>query len=526
MDGLRQLLAALLAITLWPAIPAQAAWLKAESAHFVVYADDSERDLTRFTERLERYHVALEIITGLDLPDPSPSNRVTVYVARNEREIRRLFGDANSSVAGFYIGRAGSSAAFVPRLSTTGLNGEVSLAILLHEYAHHFLLSNGNFSPPQWYGEGSAEFFASARFEDDGGLSIGLPNELRYNEFRYAENVPAEALLDPAVLERSPRRGFTSFYGKSWLLFHYLTFDPDRRGQLGAYIAALARGTPQRAAAEAAFGDLGQLENQLISYMRAPRMMSMRFAAAQLETGPISIAPLGTGPAAVMELVMRSRRGVNSEQAAELVAEIRPFGASYPADAFVQAAVAEAEFDAGNDAAAIAAADAALAADPANVNAHIQKGYALMRMAAAIEDDQPARVAGYRAAAEPFLALNALENEHPLPLLYYYRSFTQSGRKPGNSARAGLVRALEIAPFDFSLRMEAVMMHLRAGAFVEAGPALQPIAFSPHGGPMAAQAAVVLDRIGQGNLGDDAGQELIDLLTTNPDAEAAAAEEG
>ena len=52
-----------------------------------------------------------------------------------------------------------------------------------------------------------------------------------------------------------------------------------------------------------------------------------------------------------------------------------------PAEPAVQAALAEAEFDAGDDEAALRAADKALATAPGNMTALIQKGYALTRAA-------------------------------------------------------------------------------------------------------------------------------------------------
>src|SRR5690606_30829596 len=74
-----------LALVLAPA-SVQAEWFEASSANFVVYADDSERDVRRFSEQLELYHEAMEGMTGLDLPLPSPSNRLTVFVVSSPRE--------------------------------------------------------------------------------------------------------------------------------------------------------------------------------------------------------------------------------------------------------------------------------------------------------------------------------------------------------------------------------------------------------------------------------------------------------
>ena len=43
-----------------------AAWLEASSANFLVYADDSERNLRKVSEQLELYHQALERVTSFD----------------------------------------------------------------------------------------------------------------------------------------------------------------------------------------------------------------------------------------------------------------------------------------------------------------------------------------------------------------------------------------------------------------------------------------------------------------------------
>jgi Flp pilus assembly protein TadD len=83
----------------------------------------------------------------------------------------------------------------------------------------------------------------------------------------------------------------------------------------------------------------------------------------------------------MMPTIMESKVGVSDEEAKTLVVTARKVAASHPTDAVVLAALSEAEFDAGNDDAAIAAADAALAIDPKQIDAHIQKGYALARKA-------------------------------------------------------------------------------------------------------------------------------------------------
>ena len=475
----------LAALALSAASPAAAEWYEASSEHFVIYADDKETDIRKFSENLERYHSAMVYVTGRKADTPSPSNRVVVYVVGGERAIKSLAGD--KKVAGFYIPRAGGSRAFVQDIrNQAGGYPEFSTIVLLHEYAHHFLLSSSRFAKPRWYDEGAAEFFASASFESDGSVWVGRPAQHRAGELAFADPVHVRELLDPAIYEQKKVNGFDAFYGKSWLLYHYLFFDDARRAQLKTYLVSLAKGMDQKAAAEAAFGDFDQLEKSLKAYLRQSRAPALKLSPDKLSIGTITLRQLSAGEAAMMPLQIRSQRGVDSEEAAVLLAEARLVAAKYPEDPGVLTALAEAEFDAGNDAEAIAAADAAIARDPARANAYVQKGYALFRQAEAAEADK--RKAAYAAAVKPFVALNALENDHPLPLIYFYRAQVQQGMEPNENARAALERAASLAPFDHRLQINAGLMLLGEGKIAFARLILAPVAANPHGGWAAAKA--------------------------------------
>ena len=118
------------------ATPAKAEWREASSANFVVYADDDEKNIRRFSEQLELYHSAMETLTSRDVPPPSPSSRLTVFVVKNEREVRRLLGDGSRYVSGYYVPRASGSIAVVPRVKTGRGDTDFAMIVLLHEYAH------------------------------------------------------------------------------------------------------------------------------------------------------------------------------------------------------------------------------------------------------------------------------------------------------------------------------------------------------------------------------------------------------
>ncbi|MBU1606353.1 MAG: hypothetical protein KKD08_06035 [Alphaproteobacteria bacterium] len=468
--------------------PTSAAWYEASSDHFVIYADDSERDVREFSQNLERYHSALEYVTGREIAKPSPSNRLVIFVVGNQSDIRRLAGTNSRSIAGFYVPRAGASRAFVQNIQMKSGYPSFSTTVLLHEYAHHFLIASSSYAMPRWLSEGAAEFFAAATFNDDGSVQVGRPAQHRAGELAFADEVPIRELLDAALYDSSERKGYDAFYGRSWLLYHFMTFEESRRGQLTGYGNRIIAGDAALEAANAAFGDLDELEKDLDRYLKRRSLYNLKLPAEKIAIGEVRLRELPEGEAKMMDVRIRSQRGVDRETARKVLEDARKIARRYPDDPGVQTALAEAEFDAGNDAEAIAAADRAIAVDPNRANAYVQKGFALFRMAGSAPDSK----AAYARAMAPFSALNAIENDHPLPLIYYYRSFAEQNEPPNQTARQALEWASELAPFDHHLALNAAVMHARFGEIEQASQKLAPVAANPHGGQMTNSARMLM----------------------------------
>ncbi len=480
---------ALPALALLAATPAQADWHEASSDHFVVYADAPAQDLTRFAANLERYHAALALVTGQANSVPSPSNRVTVYVVGSPAQVRKLYGDKPQArfIGGFYVPRAGRTMAIVPDISTAkSTDADRTLQTLLHEYAHHFLISTSNFPIPLWANEGAAEFFSSAGFEKDGQVTIGRPNPGRLNQLAKMQALPVDQLVDPGTRSL----GDTPFYAQSWLLYHYLVMGGPRKGQLTRYYDALVKGQQPVQAARGTFGDLAALGKELGAYARRPKFTTIVIKGEALTTGRPALRALPAGEAAAMPLRIRQHRGLGKDELAAAATEARTLATRYPQDAAVQTVLAEAEFDAGSDAAAIAAADAALALDRRQVNAWVQKGYAQFRLAG-----KSGAAQDFKAARATFVELNHLENDHPLPLVYYFRSFVAQRQAPSALAVQGLERAAALAPYDLVLRMNLAGQQLREGRLAEARYNLTPVAYAPHSGRMGAAARAILAKM-------------------------------
>lgn len=489
-----KLVALALAVAAAAVSPAQAAWRQASSTHFVIYSEDDEKTLREFATKLERYDAAMRFVRGLGDPEISPQNRLTVFVVPSVNAVRKLYGKGGGGIGGFYTGRASGSFAISPR-SMAGGNGEEQL-VLLHEYAHHFMMQNFSGALPAWWIEGFAEFHSTARFEKDGAVGLGLPANHRAYGLLAMQPLKIEKLLtssvgDLAAAERD------SFYGRGWLLTHYLTLDPARKGQLSAYLVLINSGTDSLTAARKVFGDLAELDKELNRYVRQRTLRYVRLAPDAIKIKPISVRPLAPGEAAVMDVRIRSKRGVDLAAAKALLPLARKAAAPHPGDALAQVTLAEAAYDAGEYAEAEAAADRALAADPKSVEALVYKGRIKMALAS---ESKTADAATWREVRRWFLAANKIEPDDPEPLMLFYTSFREAGMKPTANAALGLEQALGLAPQDAGLRWMMAFQHLQDKKAEEVRRTLAPLAFNPHGGEMTKAAARILDKLASGGV--------------------------
>lgn len=185
---------------------------------------------------------------------------------------------------------------------------------------------------------------------------------------------------------------------------------------------------------------------------------------------------LRAGEAAMMPIAIESRVGVSAEEARSLVPKARKVADRYPDDPAVLAALAEAEFDAGNDDEAIGAADRALAIDPKQIRAHIQKGYALGRKvrSGTLPNES------WKDVRIEFVKANKIENAHPIPLVQFYLGYLAQNQQPTRNAIDGLEWAMELAPFDTSIRWLVAQQMVSDERFKEAARTLAPLAYSPH----------------------------------------------
>jgi tetratricopeptide (TPR) repeat protein len=471
---------ALFAAALLVSTAAQADWHEAVSRHFVVYADASPERVKEFATRMERFDKALKALRGVPEVDYGTATKVTVYVVPSIADIQKLFGSPTQRVGAFYIPRAAGSVAFAPLSSGSGSQFEASAQrILLHEYGHHFMYVDWPSAViPKWFSEGFAEFNSTAIFNQDGSITFGAPPLDRGTGILMINQMPMSRMikLDPGKL--APEENY-ALYSRGWLLTHYLTFEPERRKQLAAYISALNAGKSAEEAAQV-FGSLDNLDRKLNAYMKMPRFQTVTITPDQLDIGEVKVRKLAAGEAAVMPARIRSSRGVGPDTAPQVLALARRLAAPYPNDAAAQNELAEAEFDARNFAEAEAAADRAIKADPKSVHALLYKGMALQALAEKAKSTDSAQ---WQTIRRWYAAANKIDPEDPQPLINYYQTYEAQKIAPPKVAEDGLIYAFALAPHDLGLRLDAAKVFLRRGDAEKARRALVPVAFSEKTGP-------------------------------------------
>lgn len=477
MRRLAKFMSAAAAATLAGA-PASAEWLKATSRHFVIYSDSSAESVRTLATRLERVDGALRRLSGAEDTVESAANPVTVYVLDDQSAVARMTGD--SSVAGFYIGRANGAVAFTPRRGggDYGLDPQI---VLFHEYAHHYLLGQSHVAFPAWLSEGYAEFVSTARFTDT-HVQVGVPANHRAYGLLDTAKLPIRTLLaPPAKLDGLQTE---QLYGRGWLLTHYLIFAEmtagARRGQLRRYLDAIDAGKPPLDAAAQVFGDLKTLDRELDAYLVKRRMTVANLSVAAPAADAIKVRPLTPGERALIAMRVTSTRGVGTKTAGPLYVRAARAAAPFGTDAVAQGWLAEMAFDAGKLDEADAAAGRALATDPKSVQALLYKGMIALRRAA--DAKLPAADPAWAAARAPIVRANRIDTNAAAPLELYYHSFEMAGAPPSKSAIAGLHRAQELAPQDDGLRFASARQSLLDGEVDAAKRTLRPLAFSPHGG--------------------------------------------
>lgn len=471
---------AILAQCLFP-VAAQAKWLRAETKHFVIYSEGSDKELRRFAGQLERFDATVQWAFGVK-PSDNP-NKLTVYFLGTQDAVAKLAGDKSGGIAGFYAPRLEGTFAVANRSKSSGQWDLDGMTVLFHEYAHHFMFRHFSYAYPAWYVEGFAEYLSTATFADNGSWTLGKPAYHRAFSLLAAKKPTIEQLLFGNVSDFK-REDIGPFYGRAWLLVHMLSMQPEHKGKLKTYFDLVSSGKPAREAANGAFGDLGALDKSLDRYLG----QKLRYIGADKPIAAdmaVTVTDLSDVDGQVLIYrIKRLRGGLDAKSLAglELLAKANPTSA----EAWYELAKSKFAFtddekdEAKNKALAAeteAAVGKALAINPNHVRANVLKATILFARLQDQRDDNPAH---WSAARQYLLTANQHAVDDPLVLSTWFDSFGAQGRTPSKTARDGLARAFALAPEVIELRVKYAFDLAAQGEFDDAIMLIEFLAQHPH----------------------------------------------
>ncbi|MEA3390253.1 MAG: hypothetical protein U9R64_13410 [Pseudomonadota bacterium] len=453
---------------------AQAAWWQAQTQHFTVYSEGNDQKLRAFAERLEKFDFLLRRLTGVT--DPQAGAAVKVYLLSNEDKVKKLA--RNPNIAGFYTTSTRNAFAVLSREAKDGRFDFGAEEVLFHEYAHHFMLHHFPAAYPAWYVEGFAEFFSVVKFPQDGSIEFGNVPMGRVPGLVLGSPYPVKNLFARDADGLSLRDG-DRYYGTAWLLTHYYQYNKTgRRAEIQHYLDDVAKGVPNLQPDSYFAGGLNGLEKDLKAYMRH-RLSASKFASSEMTIGAIDVQPVEASRAALIEDELRLINRPSTEDLPGIVTAIRATAARYPGSAYALALLAEAEWAAEQQDAALADADRAIAIDAQSTRAHAVRARVLLDRAQVSD-----KAEDWKAALGAIVRANRADTEDPVPLDLFYRYHAMRGGKMPQVGYDGLRKAFSLLPQNPSYRMTLAHALSVRGDYAEASALLDPIAYSPHGSDM------------------------------------------
>jgi len=469
---------------------AQAGWSEAKSDHFIIYSEQKATELSAYASHLERYDEAVRVARRMEDPPLGDATKLTVFVLKGQEDIQDLAGPG---VAGFYIPSASGSVAYVSTEKSSGKGDLAPQTVFMHEYMHHLMLMGQPAPYPMWMSEGYAEFFATARFEPDGGVTFGIAPDHRGRLLQLLKSASLRRMLAGAQRDMTAEE-YLANYSRGWLLAHYLAFEPSRRGQVTRYLQGIEAGKDGVVAAQDAFGDLKKLDRDLDAYLARKILPVQTIPASSISVGQIQVRPLTPPEEATLKIWIKLKAGLNKGQARFLAGGAKNIVAKYPNDPEALTALAAAQVAAKHFAEAIPTATLAANAAPRSIKALTYKARAMLGYAK--ENPAQADWAGVRKA---IAAANRLDPDAPEPLLMFYESFAAQKARPPANAVMGLLYALELAPYDSQVRYAAVRELLAENRLREAKSAFRQLAYNPHDSKEHDRNLDIMDKISAGD---------------------------
>lgn len=453
---------------------AEAKWLRAESPHFVIYANSGEKALRSYVQGIEDYDHLLRRMNGIEA-DQGATAKLDIYLVNGRSDLRQVFPELKGDLAGVYA--ANANGIFAVAFKPSDFYGN---QIVKHEYYHHFMWQNFPGGYPGWMVEGTAEFFSSIG-RQSGKMTVGGPPPGRLETLAYEGWIPLAEVIQKGPFEIKTS-DMARYYAEAWLLTSYMRTDTERQKQLTAYIDAVRGGEDSLKAWIDKVGETPDLTQKKLLTLQ---LKGIVFDKQPPKAVAISISPM---PASADDMLLEGQQlknGVSDKLGPALLAEVRKDAARYPGDRLAELVLARAEIKIGDPARAEPLLKHRLEVDPADADARLLQATMLITQAEGAPDR---RLELYREADRDLVpAVKA--NPDDFRLLYAYAvSRSIEPDYPSANMVTVLTNAVTLAPQVEQFRFAAADACQKRGDFKRAIDLLDPVANDPHN-PAAAKVA-------------------------------------
>lgn len=509
LTNLKRAALAVIALAMFVPGPAWAQWLRAETDHFIIYGDTSERALRAYAEKVERFDFFLRTYYPIAVDHEIP--KLEIYLADGRRDMLQAEPGISASVGGFYSPNSSRIHAVVDTKSRMGDQ------VMFHEYGHHFMFQMAGAAYPSWFVEGFAEYYATVDVRPD-RIQFGRHSEGRMLMF-VQQPVNSWAPMADVLKWRisdSGRYRAGDYYAQAWGLTHYFMSTPERTRMLGQYLAAVSRGEDSVTAMQAATGRTPeQLQNGMRLYLTGsiqyhtpqieiptPRVETTRLSPAEselawldlrLDREPVKVDPIEPRDGetdrarARREQVMRE----NAEFRTELIRTALAAGERHRESRIGLLVKARAHRLEGRSQAGFEALEPVLTADESDPVTLRLAAELLLDMVKSEAD--PVQATGHRREAVAYLA-RALDAD-PLDFrIYRALNESRAGERgyPSDNDISTLEVGAKLAPQSFDMRMRLGQAYMARGLYAEAMEIVLPVANNPHGGSWARRAKTLV----------------------------------
>ncbi len=471
-------------------------WIKAESAHFVIYSNAPEQKTRTYVRKLEAFRSLTNMLVGSK--GTGPQVKFQIYLLNNGDQMQTVRPGFAKGVGGVYFNCSEGTSAY-SAIQYSRSDQDPSLLVLFHEYSHYVMFQTARIAYPMWYAEGFADYLSTADPEK-GKISIGEPAKGRSYVLAKDRWIDFARVLKPDFGFAGDRANnpweIQSFYAQSWLLTHYMMSDSRRAASLNAYFVRVAGGEDPLTAWPAATGIAVINLHRLLSTYQA-RMYYLKVPVADYPEASITISAIAANDGRIMLDASLLQTCLPASQGQAVLARLQAAGPAAGASPVYQLALARAQLLFGDPAAAEAPLAAMVAADGGNFEARYLLGRVYSRLAVDAPTTEAASLNGW--AHDAFVAAYRIDRFNA-PNLYYL------SRNSGNPATVGDRNAVNaannahlLAPGVLDYAKYAAYADLAIGERDAATEVLTPFLSDPHNRVQAGriQTAIVAIRDGK-----------------------------